>query len=525
MPVESSDPSNLMVLVGRPEEQPRFLLSELLCCHAAELYGLARRQLKNGAEVDDLVQDTLKRAFFKEDAWGERRTLSYVKKVMINRARELHRRSEAKKHGDGKESTPFEENELLPLQEPDAEAFILYQRIERFVRALSDTELIAVEHSVRGMTRTEIAKLMGVADSTISVHMKKARDKFSRIVVHGETWDPPDPPPSKLRDRKSREAAAILQILALPGVEPGWSDTWHNPLGWHEESIIDDAIERRLPRTEIVIWIVTSVWRPNECERTLAFVLFVLRGKTERDSRLLMIRSGAEEELNLPTSHIPPFRICTDFWEMVVSECDPPLGDATSKDVLDRRRCSLMREDCFVMKRGVGLDAGVMRFIERGRPRVMRMACIPGRYYPVNRSRSSHELEEGVVSDAALSWYVPSLRKKDRSILLQEPSPSSILYTTEVYYEDASSDEKGRCITSNARGATITSGLPSVGPVQVSRWHIHVDGESRTIDDESRDGFPASPSHARSAARLTGRPIPICSKCRMGAKLTMHPII
>jgi len=138
------------------------------------MYRVSCSQLKNPADRDDAVQETLVKAWHNRHRLREERYMqTWAVRVLINECHNIHRKQK-------REATLEERAERKATTEPHAE---LYDALFRLGRKL---RLPIVLHYIEGYHAHEIAKMLGVPKGTVLWWLSKARKELGLIIKEEE---------------------------------------------------------------------------------------------------------------------------------------------------------------------------------------------------------------------------------------------------------------------------------------------------------------------------------------------------
>jgi RNA polymerase sigma-70 factor (ECF subfamily) len=178
---------NVRIPVNKTEE-----LRDVLSRHLPSFYRNAYRQLGNAADAEDAVQDALLSAYKHLDQFkGQAQMSTWLTTIVTNCARMQLRRRPRQVHVSlderfGEEQE-FSLSDQLPAGEPSPEdesrASELHRNLLRFVAQLSPSLRKAFElRELDGLSTTEAAHVLGVADGTVKAQLARARAKLRRLM-------------------------------------------------------------------------------------------------------------------------------------------------------------------------------------------------------------------------------------------------------------------------------------------------------------------------------------------------------
>jgi len=155
-------------------------------------YRKAYRQLRNEADAEDAVQDALLAAYKHLDQFkGQAQMSTWLTAIVTNCARMQLRKRPRQVHlslderfGEEQE---FSLSDLLAADEPSPEdetrASELHRNLLRFVAQLSPPLRKAFQlRELDGLSTSEAAHVLGVADGTVKAQLARARAKLRRLM-------------------------------------------------------------------------------------------------------------------------------------------------------------------------------------------------------------------------------------------------------------------------------------------------------------------------------------------------------
>jgi len=174
-----------------PEARAREM-QDVLARYIPSFYRAAFRQLSNAADAEDAVQDALLSAYKHLDQFkGEAQMSTWVSAIVSNSARmQLRRRpryeqlSLDERFGD--EETYSLADQLAgqgPSPEDESRFFELHRNILRFMAHLSPPLRNAFQlRELDGLTTSEAAQVLGVAQGTVKAQLARARAKLRKLM-------------------------------------------------------------------------------------------------------------------------------------------------------------------------------------------------------------------------------------------------------------------------------------------------------------------------------------------------------
>jgi RNA polymerase sigma-70 factor, ECF subfamily len=156
------------------------------------LYRIAMRQLENGADAEDAVQDAFLSAYTHLDQFNRRARMStWVTRILINSARMKLRRRLRRVHvalpDQSRDHDSEQVLEILRDRRPNPEE--VTQRNELTERAVRLTTLISPTlrrtfqlRDVYGLSIRDTARILGVANGTVKAQSARARAKLKLLM-------------------------------------------------------------------------------------------------------------------------------------------------------------------------------------------------------------------------------------------------------------------------------------------------------------------------------------------------------
>jgi RNA polymerase sigma-70 factor, ECF subfamily len=167
-------------------------MDEVLSRCLPSFHRQAHRYVGNAADAEDVVQDALMSAFRHLDQFrGQAQMSTWLNAIVMNCARmQLRRRprqtpqSLDKKLGDEEQYSVSERlADCGPSPEDECRRSELHGHILRFVTQLSPPLRKAFQlRELDGLTTSEAAQLLGVADGTVKAQLARARAKLRRMM-------------------------------------------------------------------------------------------------------------------------------------------------------------------------------------------------------------------------------------------------------------------------------------------------------------------------------------------------------
>jgi RNA polymerase sigma-70 factor (ECF subfamily) len=155
--------------------------------HADALYRLARRLTGSAADAEDLVQETLARAFAPGAGLAEAERLeAWLYRVLRNVFIDGDRRRRSRPERLADDGAPPDRAEDGPTLRDGLDAAPLRQLVARDIEVallrLGDDARLVVLLDLEGMTETEIAGVLGCAVGTVKSRLWRARVALREIL-------------------------------------------------------------------------------------------------------------------------------------------------------------------------------------------------------------------------------------------------------------------------------------------------------------------------------------------------------
>ncbi len=175
------------VLVARAQGGDVAAFESLVKRHIRAAHGVALAVLGETADADDAVQDAFLSAMQKLDSCSPAEKFrAWLLTIVRNRAFDLKRRGRVRAAELLEEGTALT-RDPSPLEM--AERSELNARLSEAIGRLTDTQReVLMMHDVEGWKHADIAGLLGLAESTVRVHLLHARRKL-RTLLHAVAPD------------------------------------------------------------------------------------------------------------------------------------------------------------------------------------------------------------------------------------------------------------------------------------------------------------------------------------------------
>jgi RNA polymerase sigma-70 factor (ECF subfamily) len=164
-------------LVVRAQNGDAAAFESLVKRHIRAAHGVAFAVLGEQADADDAVQDGFLSAMQHLDScWPTEKFRAWLLTIVRNRAFDLRRRGRVR-------SAEILEEETAQTQDPSplemAERSELNVRLTAAIDTLTETQReVLMMHDVEGWKHADIAGLLGLAESTVRVHLLHARRRL-----------------------------------------------------------------------------------------------------------------------------------------------------------------------------------------------------------------------------------------------------------------------------------------------------------------------------------------------------------
>jgi RNA polymerase sigma-70 factor (ECF subfamily) len=167
-------------------------MQDVLAQNMPSFYRRAYRYLGNAADAEDAVQDALLSACRHLDQFrGQSKMSTWLTTIVINSARMQLRKRSGRIQVSLDE--PFDDDQQSSLAErmadhrpsPEDECIKsdLYGHLMQFVEELPPASRYAFQlRDLDGLTTSEAAQILGVADVTVKAHVSRARSKLRRLI-------------------------------------------------------------------------------------------------------------------------------------------------------------------------------------------------------------------------------------------------------------------------------------------------------------------------------------------------------
>jgi RNA polymerase sigma-70 factor, ECF subfamily len=178
---EAEEPSDAD-LVTRAQGGDTGAFEALVKRHIRAAHAVALAVLAEQADADDAVQDGFLSALqHLESCSPAEKFRAWLLRIVRNRALDMRRRGHVRA-ADVLEEETAHTNEPSPLEM--AERSELNVRLEAAIWTLTDTQReVLMMHDVQGWKHADIAQLLGLAESTVRVHLLHARRRLRALLL------------------------------------------------------------------------------------------------------------------------------------------------------------------------------------------------------------------------------------------------------------------------------------------------------------------------------------------------------
>jgi RNA polymerase sigma-70 factor, ECF subfamily len=179
--VEAEEPSDAD-LVARARGGETGAFEALVKRHIRAAHTVALAVLAEQADADDAVQDGFLSALQHLDSCSPAEKFrAWLLTIVRNRAFDMRRRGRVRSVEALDEGTAHT-NEPSPLEM--AERSELNVRLQAAIGTLTDTQReVLIMHDVQGWKHADIAHLLGLAESTVRVHLLHARRRLRTLLL------------------------------------------------------------------------------------------------------------------------------------------------------------------------------------------------------------------------------------------------------------------------------------------------------------------------------------------------------
>lgn len=169
-------------LVSRAQGGDTGAFESLVKRHIRAAHAVAFAVLAEQADADDAVQDGFLSALQHLDTcWPPEKFRAWLLTIVRNRAFDLRRRGRVRSVETLEEETA-QAHDASPLEA--AERSELNARLSAAIETLTDTQReVLMMHDVEGWKHADIAHLLGLAESTVRVHLLHARRRLRTVLL------------------------------------------------------------------------------------------------------------------------------------------------------------------------------------------------------------------------------------------------------------------------------------------------------------------------------------------------------
>jgi RNA polymerase sigma-70 factor (ECF subfamily) len=177
---QDTEPSDAELVV-RAQDGDAAAFESLVKRHIRAAHAVALAVLGEMSDADDAVQDAFLSAMQHLDScWPTEKFRAWLLTIVRNRAFDLKRRGRVRSVEVLEEGTA-QARDASPLEM--AERSELNERLSAAIGTLTDTQReVLMMHDVEGWKHADIASLLGLAESTVRVHLLHARRKLRTLL-------------------------------------------------------------------------------------------------------------------------------------------------------------------------------------------------------------------------------------------------------------------------------------------------------------------------------------------------------
>lgn len=173
------------ILLDRIARHDERAFRQLVERHVDRAYGLALRILRNAADAEDVVQDTLVKVWSNRGTWqtGKARFSTWLYRVVTNRCIDLCRRPRTSDIDDAPEMADDATDAVSTIHTGEVN-----QLLERAMARLPGQQRIALILSYNDdLSNGEIAEIMETTVSAVESLLKRGRQQLRQILVADES--------------------------------------------------------------------------------------------------------------------------------------------------------------------------------------------------------------------------------------------------------------------------------------------------------------------------------------------------
>lgn len=181
-PAELAEELSDAVLVARAQDGEAAAFEALVKRHLRAAHAVALAVLGELSDADDAVQDAFLSAMqHLESCHPAEKFRAWLLTIVRNRAYDLKRKGRVR-------SVELLEEDTAQTRDPSplemAEHSELNLRLSAAIDTLTDTQReVLMMHDVEGWKHADIASLLGLAESTVRVHLLHARRKLRKLLL------------------------------------------------------------------------------------------------------------------------------------------------------------------------------------------------------------------------------------------------------------------------------------------------------------------------------------------------------
>ena len=176
-------------LIEKAKEGDKGAFTELVVINKSKLYMLSRNFLSREDDIEDAMQETMIRAFFKIKTINHNEVFEYwIGRILINECRTINRKKYKREIPTDVEIIQeifipqrSEEGELTDIEHCEAR-----NDFKALIKKLKEEErtLLILRYEI-GYTTKQISKILNVKEGTIKSKISRAKNKIDKIKKKG----------------------------------------------------------------------------------------------------------------------------------------------------------------------------------------------------------------------------------------------------------------------------------------------------------------------------------------------------
>ncbi len=178
---EGDSDDDLLVRIGKGDQAAFRTLVER---HIDRAYALALRILKNAADAEDVVQDSLLKVWTHRGRWegGRAKFSTWLYRVVTNRCIDLRRQSRTDGMDDMSEFVDEKPDAFMAMHREE-----VGHLLEAAIQKLPEQQQIAVVLSYhQGLGNAEIAEVMETTVSAVESLLKRGRQQLRHLIMRND---------------------------------------------------------------------------------------------------------------------------------------------------------------------------------------------------------------------------------------------------------------------------------------------------------------------------------------------------